>query len=414
MRPEARGRMAILVAARAVSSIGDLMYLVAINIFLLSLTHAPIAVAGLWLVGRVGALIVSPWAGSLTDRMRRRDILMAVDLLRAAGLLLMPFLHNLWLVYLDIAWLGVLGVFFGTAFLPYQTQIVPLDRQKRLNGLIALARYSAILIGPSLAGLLMLSGSVRLPLWSDGASFVLSAASLLLLPRLEAIPAARPGHQDRTSLWHTTGRDWLQAWHLLSQAPVFRLTLIASVGILALGVAADSQEVVFAVRALHLGHFGFAMMVTAAGVGYVFGALLLNTVIPRIPVKWLLTAGMLGSTLGYLTYALSPGFTQAVVGLVMLGTFGGAQSVGFTSFQQRSVAPELMGRVMNLRNTPEQLLQLLLILAAGWATDLLGIRAVMVAATALAVLLAVSMVSAILKPRHQAELAALDTVVPKG
>lgn len=404
-------RMAILVAARAVSNIGDLMYLVAINIFLLSLTHAPTAVAGLWLVGRVGALIVSPWAGSLTDRLRRRDTLMAADLLRAGGLFLMPFLHALWLVYLDIAWLGVLGIFFGTAFLPYQTQIVPPGRQQRLNGLIALVRHSAILIGPSLAGLLMLGGGVRLPLWSDGVSFVLSAASFILLPRLEPIPD--PGNREGTAFWHTTRQDWRQAWQLLSQAPVFRLVLMASVGILALGVAADSQEVVFAVRALHLGHFGFAMMVTAAGVGYVFGALLLNAIVHRIPVKWLLTAGMLGSTLGYLTYALSPGFTQAVVGLILLGTFGGAQSVGFATFQQRSVSPGLMGRVMNLRNTPEQLLQILLILAAGWATDLAGIRTVMVTATTLAVLLAVFMVSAILKPRHRAELAALDSTVPK-
>lgn len=405
-------RIAVLVFARGVSSIGDLMYLVAINIFVLSLTHSPAAVAGLWLVGRVGALIVSPWAGSITDRLSRRDILMTTDILRAAGLLLMPYLHNLWLVYLDIAALGVLGVFFGNAFLPYQTQIVPSERQKRLNGLIALVRYSAILIGPALAGLLMLRGGVQRPLWSDGVSFVLSAASMFLLPRLAAAPS--PGAREPNIFWHTARQDWQKAWHVLSQAPLFRLVLVASIGILALGVAADSQEVVFATRALHLGHFGFAMMVTAAGSGYVVGALLLNAAMHRISVKWLLVLGMLGSTMGYLTYALSPGFTQAVLGLILLGTFGGAQSVGFTSFQQQAVSTDVMGRVMNLRNTPEQLIQILLILAAGWATDSVGIRAVMVTATLLSVAVSVSAVSAILRPQHQAELSTLDTAAPRG
>lgn len=47
------------------STLGDFIYLVAINVLILKLTGSAAAVAGLWIMGPVASIITKFWSGSV-------------------------------------------------------------------------------------------------------------------------------------------------------------------------------------------------------------------------------------------------------------------------------------------------------------------------------------------------------------
>lgn len=192
--------VAILAAGIGVSRIGDLVYLVAINILVLEITHSPVAVAGLWMMSRIAALIVGPWAGSLTDRLSPRGQLIGLDVARAALIAVMPLLHHMALIYLDLFVLGVGSTFFANVFLPYQSRLVPEQHRKHANAIMATLRSSGILIGPAIAGLMLEHGDTTAAILGGFAQ---------LPPVRAVVRAAAVDRSARTAQIHPT--TWGQA-----------------------------------------------------------------------------------------------------------------------------------------------------------------------------------------------------------
>ncbi|KUO96518.1 hypothetical protein ATW55_01295 [Ferroacidibacillus organovorans] len=377
--PPLRRFIIILGSGVGVSSIGDFMYLVAINILVIDTTHSAAAVAGLWAVSRIAALLVGPWAGSVTDRLSKRRLLILIELIliepiRAALIASLPFAPTLAWIYVILFCLGICGTFFGNAFLPYQTRLIPDVARKRFNALTSTLRYSAFVTGPALAGLLMIRGNPVLPLEIDAVSFLLSALSFLLLPRVEE----GSGAPKRSGVWRVVVADWREAFAILRANRRFFIlfALNAAIGVFAL--TADTQEVVFARQALHLGQLGYSMLVEFAGVGFVAGSLIMMILSKRAKLSWLISSGRLLHVAGYLLFALAHSFWLAAFGLIVLGIFGSAASVGFTTYTQAMIPTSHMGRVNNVMTPPLQVMNLLFILLGGAAATAFGVRSVMV------------------------------------
>lgn len=369
--------ISILLLGIGVSSIGDFIYLVALNIFVLNQTHSPVAVAGLWAVARIAALFVAPWAGSVTDRLSHRKQLVTIELIRAVCIGILPMLSQIGWIYLVLFFLGVCTTFFGNAYLPYQTVLVPQERRQRVNSLSSTLRSGSILLGPAIAGLLLQRGSTSVAIWLDAASFLFSAITLFLLPNFP--PESAAAVQKRR--FGTLRSDWRDAVHFLRNNALYTTLFSMSMLVMAFGMTADAQEVVFATNALHLGQFGYGMMVVAAGVGFVSGSLILSIVAKRITTAWLIAVGQLVGAIGYLVYSLSYSFWWAVAGLVILGLFGSAANVGFTTYTQQAVPVSYMGRINNVLGPPQQILSILLILIGGYLASTYGVRALMVTMT---------------------------------
>jgi MFS family permease len=140
---------------------------------------------------------------------------------------------------------------------------------------------------------------------------------------------------------------------------LFTSIFITTAAGLVFGQAADSQEVVFAEKALHLGRFGYEMMVVAAGLGYLLGALVLSVYAKLFSTKFLLAIGSILGGIGYFIYAVAQDFWQAVIGLIIMGVFVTAESVGSTTYTQHAIPIEKMGRINNLLDPPQQGLTLI-------------------------------------------------------
>ncbi|SFV01239.1 MFS transporter [Alicyclobacillus macrosporangiidus] len=394
----------ILLTGIGVSSIGDFVYLVALNVFVLHTTGSAAAVAGLWVVGKVSALVVGPWAGSVTDRFSHRRQLIVAELLRAGLVGLLATLQQVAGIYLVLFLLGVCGTFFNNAFLPYQTQLVPPEHRKRVNALASTLRSGAFIVGPAVAGVMLQAGSATAALWVDAASFLVSAVTLLALPDF----GRAAGTSGGSGAWSALRRDWGAAMQFLKDNVLFTALFTCNALALLAASAADAQEVVFAEQALNLGAFGYGMMVTAAGVGFVTGSLLVSAIANRLRTEWLLGAGSVLSATGYLTYALAHGFWTAVTGLVVLGVFGSLSSVGFTTYMQHAVPVAWMGRINNVLGPVQQVLSIGFILAGGALTAHFGVRSAMVGMTIVMCAVSVGSLVLVSLPHNRRLVSAAD------
>ncbi|EPZ45623.1 hypothetical protein N007_08240 [Alicyclobacillus acidoterrestris ATCC 49025] len=87
----------ILVTANGVSNIGDFVYLVALNLYVLNTTNSAFAVASIWGVPLAEQLLIGSWVGSITDRLPLRSTLIAVEISRTIIVFLLPLVPIYWI-----------------------------------------------------------------------------------------------------------------------------------------------------------------------------------------------------------------------------------------------------------------------------------------------------------------------------
>ena len=140
-------------------------------------------------VGVLGAaetaafLVVGLPAGAWIDRMFKRRVMIAADLVRAVTLAAIPALFfagllEMWHLYLVGAIVGVATVFFDVSYQSYIPVLLPGaqvgDANSKLEATSSIARIG----GPGLAGALLTVVSAPVLLLADGISYLVSALAL--------------------------------------------------------------------------------------------------------------------------------------------------------------------------------------------------------------------------------------------
>jgi MFS family permease len=153
----------------------------------------------------VPQVLLMPLAGAIADRLGRRRVMLAADLLRCgaqASMAAALFVGrpSLWLFVL-LAWLGGMGTAFFTPALDALTvEIAPSEQLANANALYGLAGSATRIAGPALGGILVAFAGSAVVVATDAASFAVSvvALSLLQIPRTLPGRASAPGPARRT------------------------------------------------------------------------------------------------------------------------------------------------------------------------------------------------------------------------
>ncbi|MBP3039505.1 MFS transporter [Bacillaceae bacterium Marseille-Q3522] len=161
----------MLLSGTGISTMGDFIYLVAINVLVLQLTGSPAAVAGLWIMGPIAAIVTKFWSGSLIDRMNKRRLVITTDVIRGILVAMIPFLPSVWLIYICLFFLSVSKAFFEPTSISYIASLIPKHVRKQFNSFRGLVMSGAFLIGPAIAGGLLLITTADVAIWMI--SFVL-------------------------------------------------------------------------------------------------------------------------------------------------------------------------------------------------------------------------------------------------
>ena len=221
----------------------------------------------------------------------------------------------------------------GTAlFRPATGALLPTlttsDRLAAANALTSMLRDGGQLLGPALAGGLLLIAGPETVLGFNAVTFVLSA---LLLTRLRG--RARPVAPAPVE----TG---MPGWRVVLADARARVLLMTSGVVTLAGGTLNVSELALSQHDLQAGGTGFALLVGAMGVGLTAGSGLGGESRDLLGLL-LVAAGMVGA-------ALAPVLPVALVAFAVLGVGNGIFFVSNRVMLQRQVAEHLHGRAFGL------------------------------------------------------------------
>ncbi|WP_281975182.1 MFS transporter [Halobacillus litoralis] len=377
-----------------ISTLGDFIYLVAINVLVLKLTGSAAAVAGLWIIGPIASMLTKFWSGSMIDRLNIRRIMIGTDIIRAILVAIIPFFSSIWLIYGCLFCLSISKAFFEPAAITYITNVVPENGRKRFNSFRSLITSSAFLIGPAISGALLLITTVHISIWINAFSFVVSAIMLYFLPNVNTEADATG---DRFSL-KILRSDWKEVFKF-SQNNLFIVKvyfLAQFFMIVALGM--DTQEIVFTQKVLNLSETDYGLLISLTGVGSILGAATVSFVAEKLSIRALMSSGYFLVSVGYLVYAFSFSFWTVAFGFMVLGFFNSFSGTGFMTFYQNNVPVKMMGRISSIYGIFQSLLQVIFILLIGFTGDIIPVRYSIIAASTLLLVLSIWQIKLVLMP----------------
>ncbi len=383
-----------LLISLGIADIGDFIYLVAINIIVYQMTGSAAAVAGLWIIGPIVNILTKFWTGSFIDYRSKKKVIIITYLLRAVFIATIPFAPNIAGIYGILILLSVAKSFFGPSSVTYTTMLVPKEKRKRFNSLRSVASSGAFIIGPAIAGALILFSSIGMTLWINSIFFVMAAFLLAGLPDKEAI--------DRETIPSLTFKqvrnDFTVVTEFLSKNKYIAFIYLSFILVMIFSFAMDAQEVVFTQQVIGLSEVDYSLLISITGIGSVSGGILLSVFSSKLSLRVMIAAGILMTAAGYVIYAFSGSFLTIMAGFLILGFFNVFMNAGIATFYQNNIPVALMGRVTSIFQLFQSVIQVMFILGIGILADFISLRITIVMLALTMLLATIIFIYFVLKP----------------
>lgn len=331
-----RRDLLLLVAALALSSLGDVLAAVALTIRVHDLTGSGLAVSAVLLADLLAHIVVAPLAGMLVDRFETVRVLVVAALAQAGVAVGLAFVESLPLLVSLLFLLGAGATVATPAVLALVPRVVGESRTTEANAYLELARYGGAAAGPAVAGVLAATvGTESAMLVNAGTFIALSVAAAALRVR-------RPGEIADTG---RAGGQARQGFSFLWREPILRLAAIVVTFTVVFAVMDNVALVFFAKDTLRAGDSGYGSLISAWTAGMVAGIFLIARRLPSraLALGLLLADAVTGVSV--LTAAVWPLFTSALVLFVIAGAGNGIGNVARRSLIHHRTPGPLHGRV---------------------------------------------------------------------
>ena len=382
--PESRGwrliqtrDFGLLWWGQVTSQIGEGLNKVALLWFVYELTGSALMIATVGLIQTVPPLIFGPLIGVYLDRLRKKPIMVWVDLIRTVLTVLIPALYGLGLLRLEGLFILIfLTSMVSTVFGPALVSAVPLlVRRGELvsaNALIQSTNNIGTLLGPAVSGILIALIGAQYVLYVNAATFLISALCLMPIRCQETVPERQQQNADSAT---SVFRDLLVGFRFVFGDRSTVLLLVTITALYNLGASAFVFVLpVYAKELLHMGPIQLGWLWSALGVGMLTAsswlALRQSTDAQsrmKILVSGTTMGGLATCTLGLLESPL------LAAGLVILVGAGAAllNPVVFALLQELTPS-HLMGRVLTTFSTGSMAAAMVGMSGFGWIADKIG------------------------------------------
>ncbi len=345
----------ILIGGFGFSYLGNWIYIVALNLYILNLTGSALAVAMIYIIGPVARILTNFVAGSIIDRSNKRKIMIAMDIIRGMIILVIPFSDSIWLIYTILFIANIAGSFFGPSSTFYITKYVNQEERKRFNALLGTFNSGAFLLGPALAGVLIMTVGISMTIWVNSLTFFACALAIWLLPNLEA----NVHYKKEPIKVKTLQKDFKLVWHFIKDSgPFFKIYVIYQIMIL-LVYSLDSQEVTFIKQDLGLSDSLYGYLISIAGLGSIVGGITAASLTKKISLKNYIAVGSLLTTVFYTAFYASFNLVTAALAFIALGFFMAFSNAGYGTFYQNNVPTDLMGRFGSVSSIFQSVVQII-------------------------------------------------------
>ena len=337
----------------------------------LELTGSPFQLGLVTALQFIPILILSPVGGALSDRHRKRQIILLTQtVMMAQAFVLAALVGSGHVRYWHVA---VLAAIYGLgraidipARQAYITDLVGRADLPNAVALNSLVFNGARIVGPAVAGLLIARFGVAMAFWLNGLSFVAVLAALLATRTPgDPDPAGRLG--IREGLWG--------ALDYAARTPTvaFTLSLLVVVSVLVLNF--NVVVPLIAKNVLNEGAHGFGLLMSSLGAGAVVAGIGLTVLRRGRPPLGFLVASAAVLSAGTAALALTAQFGTTAALLAGLGCCQILFSTGCNTLLQLTTPNALRGRVMGLYALANAGMSPFGALLIGTLAERLGVRA---------------------------------------
>jgi MFS family permease len=330
-----------LLAATIINNAGDGVVISAGPLLVASQTRDPFLVSMALLSEYLPVLLFGVLGGAAADRIDRRRMVVAVNVVRAlvlAGLVVVIATGtvNIAVVLVVLFILGTAETFADSASSTLVPGLVSREdlgiANARMQGAFLLTNQ---LVTPPIGAFLFAAG-IALPFATNAACFALGA---VLISRVVTGVRDRPREGSGLRAEMVEGIRWLVAHPPMRTLALTIFTFNITYG------AAWSVLVLYAGERLGMNEVGFGLLTTAVAIGGVIGIAFYGRLERRFSLADIMRAGLVIETCTHLVLALTTSPAIALATLVVFGAHAFVWGTTSTVVRQRAVPDELVGRV---------------------------------------------------------------------
>jgi MFS family permease len=337
-------------ASTFLSLLGNSIAAVALPLIVLQVTGSALGAGAVAAATAIPAVLAGLFAGVIIDRVNRRTASIASDVISALAVAALPVVDLIW--GLNLGWFVILGIVGALGDVPGMTAretllpaIVRHGRwgAERLVGMREALGAVAVLLGPALAGVLLVTLDGTRVLWITAATSLAAALVTLLLPRrvgdlAEAAPSGASGWAQLREGWRVlVGSRFLVA--------------TTSLSLLSVLVLASMQALILPVYFTREGEPGLlGLVLSALAAGMLVGGGLYALAGTRGSRRGWFLAGLLGSAAGFVLIGALPSIWVVLAGAAVLGLAAGLFNSVIGVLMVERVPEAVRGRILGTQN----------------------------------------------------------------
>ncbi|MGX5702001.1 MFS transporter [Bacillus cereus] len=366
----------LLLSGVGIANLGAWIYLIALNVLVYHMGGSALAVAALYVIKPLATLFTNAWSGSMIDRLNKRKLMIHLDIYRALFIAILPLLPSLWIVYVFVFFISMASAIYEPTAMTYMTKLIPVEQRQRFNSLRSLIGSGAFLIGPAIAGVLLIASTPEYAIYINAIAFLLSGFITLLLPNLD-----KKEDSDTTSntlSLTVLKKDWNTVINFSRKHVYVVCVYFLFQSMFVLATATDSLELSFAKEVLLLTDSEYGFLVSIAGAGFILGAITNTILSKKLAPSFLIGIASLFIAIGYIIYAFSNVFLIAAIGFFILSFSMAYANTGFYTFYQNNVPVHIMGRIGSIYGLVIALVTIFITILSGVATQFISIQLVVI------------------------------------
>ena len=338
----------ILWSTQSLSQLGSAMTGFALTLWLYEKTGSALSTAALTICTYAPYVIMSIFAGAISDRYDKKKTMLVCDALAAFTTILVFVLYrtdalSIWHLYAINAFSGLMNTVQQPASEVAYTLIVPKEQYQRTSGLQSLSRSLISIGNPLIASALYGLAGLDAVIAADLITFGIAFVTLLFFIRLPDIPVEPAGEKNMLEM----AKEGLQ---FLKDNPLVLDVILFMSGVNLIASAFDA--VLPALVIPRSGNSTLGIVTSCSGIAMVLGSLIASAMPKpknRVRVIYLTMLFSLGTENFLLAFSGNP--VIWCIGQVLGWLFVPVMSANQNVIMRNTIPVELQGRVYACRNT---------------------------------------------------------------
>lgn len=342
-------------AAAVVSGLGDRIATLALYLAIYNLTGSAVNLGLLAATQIVPAILLGPATGLLLDRHSRKGLMVTSDILSALVAATLALAESPLEIYVLATILACGRQLTGPARLALIPDIVPQSLLASANALLMVTRNLVLLVGPALGGAMVAWRGSDAAFLADAVTFLASAAILLAQPFVARATKASPlrptaavGLAPRVRAFAAETREGLAG---VVDNPRLRFAFLFFAALTFVTAMQQPLIVVFVKDVLQGSDMALGLVVSAAGLGGILGAVLGGVRVGnRRPLATVVALTAIDGAL-LLVFAATRHIGVAAILFAAFGAIGTLAQIALATFLQRETPEESRGRTFGWLGT---------------------------------------------------------------